>query len=616
MGDGAPFTTLPGLLRQTLDQTSTCQAMSWREAGYWRRFSTEEFAALVRRLCLGLVDLGVKPGDAVGLLAPSSPHWLAIDLAIQTAGAVTVPMFTNLSDETFLWEIDNTAARWLVVIGESGWRLAKPHVRRFTTIVVKGVRGDHGHVLDWQDLLERGDRRGEGEPRLHAQLRDAVRPEQPATIIHTSGSTGKPKGVVLTHANLVSQVHASAIAYPLEAGRDRALSCLPLAHVFERMVMYYYLSAGVEVWFCDDIKNVGPLLREVRPTCLTAVPRLIEKIHARILAGIDGGNAVKRTLGHWAMDRADHHDPATPHQIADTVAETVLYKKVRAGLGGHLRYCIVGGAPLSDDLVRFLLNVGVPIYIGYGLTETSPVVSSSRPGAMCIGTVGKPYPGVEVRIGDHDEVLARGPGVMAGYHRDPVATAAIIDADGWLHTGDCGRFDSEGFLHLTGRIKELLKTSNGKYVTPVPIEQRFTQHALVEQAMVVAEGRHFVSALLFANREVLTVAKHRDGCDVQTDEQYAAGPQVKAALDAVTTTVNAGLDHWQQVRHWRLVLESPSVDNGMLTPTMKLRRHAVAERYRDMIDEVYREGPEVRLSSKLAGSPEVPQTKGPTHVHS
>lgn len=591
MGDGAPFTTLPDLLRQTLDQTSTSQAFSWREAGYWRRFSTEEFAALVRRLCLGLVDLGVKPGEAVGLLAPSSPHWLAMDLAIQTAGAVTVPLFTNLADETFLWEIENTAARWLVVIGEAGWTLAKPHHKRFTTVVVKGARGSHGHVLDWQDLLERGDRRAEADPRLHARLRDAVRPEQPATIIHTSGSTGKPKGVVLSHANLVSQVQASAIAYPLEAGRDRALSCLPLAHVFERMVMYYYLASGIEVWFSDDVKNIGPLLREVRPTCLTAVPRLIEKVHARILAGIEGGNALQRRIGHWAIDRADHHDPATPHQIADTVAEATLYKKVRAGLGGNLRYCIVGGAPLADDLVRFLLNVGVPVYIGYGLTEASPVISSCRPGVMRIGTVGKPYPGVEVRIGEHDEVLARGPGIMLGYHREPLATAAVLDRDGWLHTGDCGRFDSDGFLSLTGRIKELLKTSNGKYVTPVPIEQRFAQHPLVDQAMVIAEGRRFVSILLFANREALAQAKRRDDCEAQSDEQYVAGPQVTAALAGLAETVNAHLDHWQQVRRWRLLLDTPSVENGLLTPTMKLRRHAVGERYQALIDEFYRESP-------------------------
>jgi long-chain acyl-CoA synthetase len=604
---GAPFATLPGLLRATLDQTSTSMAFSWREAGYWRRLSTEEFAALVRRLCLGLVDLGVKPGDAVGLLAPSSPHWLAMDLAIQTAGAVTVPMFTNLAEETFLWEVENTAARWLVVIGESGWKLARPHHKRFTTVVVKGARGDHGHVIDWQDLLERGDRRAEAEPRLHARLRDAVQPQQPATIIHTSGSTGKPKGVVLTHANLVSQVLASAQAYPLEAGRDRALSCLPLAHVFERMVMYYYLSAGIEVWFCDDVKNVGPLLREVRPTCLTAVPRLIEKVHARILSGIEGGNAVKRRIGHWALDRADHHDPAAPHAVADSVAEAVFYKQVRAALGGRLRYCIVGGAPLADDLVRFLLNVGVPVYIGYGLTEASPVLASTRPGATRIGTVGKPFPGVEVRIGEHDEILGRGPGIMAGYHRDPAATAAVIDAEGWLHTGDCGRFDAEGFLHLTGRIKELLKTSNGKYVAPVPIEQAFSQHPLVDQALVVAEGRRFASALLFANREALVRAKQRDGCERQGDADYAAGPQVAAALAELAGRVNAGLDHWQQVRRWTLVLDAPSVENGQLTPTMKLRRHAVCEQYRALIDHMYNDAgdglPAAPARGTLAPSP-------------
>ncbi len=582
------FSTLPGMLAQTLARTSNAAALNWREGGYWRRMSTEEFAAQVRRFCLGLTKLGLKPGDCVGILATPSPWWLIADLAVLTAGGISVPLFPNMSSDHLVFAIDNVSMRYLFVSDEATWALARPEATRLEAIITKGVHADRGHHVDWQRVLELGDEVAAADPLAHARLRDAVTADQSATIIHTSGSTGRPKGVVLTHGNLVSQVHGACEVFPLDPAHDRALSCLPLAHVFERMVMYDYLANGVAVHFCDDIALIGAMMRSIHPTVMTAVPRLVEKVHARIAADVAGGGLFKRLIGSWALDRADHHAPEATHELADTVADALLYKKVRAAFGGQLRYFIIGGAPLADGLHRFLLNVGVPVYLGYGLTECAPVAAVNRPGEACVGTVGRPYPGVEVRIGAQDEILVRGPNVMRGYHRDPVATAATVDSEGWLHTGDCGRFDDHGRLIITGRIKELHKTAGGKYVSPVPIEQALVEHPLIDQAMVVAEGKPCVTALLFTTPEAVAVAKRRAGTDV-SDAAFMASADVKADLAKHLAAINTRLDHWEQVRRTLVITEAPTIANEQLTPTMKLRRHAVCAAFAAEIDQMYRE---------------------------
>jgi long-chain acyl-CoA synthetase len=583
-----PFTTLPGLLQQTLQRTCNAAALNWREGGYWRRMSTEEFAGQVRRFSLGLTKLGLKPGDCVGILANPSPWWLIADFAIVSAGGISVPLFPTMSQDHLAFAIDNVSMRHLVVTDETSWALARPLTKRLDAVITKGIHADRGHHVEWQSVLEMGDDVSAGDPFAFAQVRDAVTGDQPATIIHTSGSTGRPKGVVLTHGNLCSQIQGAAEVFPLHPSHDRALSCLPLAHVFERMVMYYYVATGVPVHFCDDIALLGAMMRSIHPTVMTAVPRLIEKVHARIAADVAGGGLFKRLVGSWALDRADHHEPRTDHELADTVADQLLYKKVRAAFGGQLRYFIVGGAALADGLHRFLINVGVPVYLGYGLTEASPVAAVNRPGEACVGTVGRTYPGVEVRIGEHEEVLVRGPNVMRGYHNDPVATSAAIDGDGWLHTGDCGRFDDVGRLIITGRIKDLCKTSNGKYVLPVDIEQRLMQHPLVDQAMVVAEGRRFVSALLFTAPETLLAARRNANFE-GSDAAFVAAPEQQAEFARHLDAVNAGLDHWEQVKKWVVITDPPSITNDQLTPTLKLRRHVITAVYADRIEQIYRE---------------------------
>jgi long-chain acyl-CoA synthetase len=581
-------TTVPDVLAGMLNRTPCSAALSWREAGYWRRMPTEELARDVRRCALGLVRLGVKPGDSVGLLAPSSPTWLITDLAIMSIGAISVPLFPNLSLSHLLYESDNVDMQWLVVIGAEQWQLVQPHAGRWRAVVVKQVLELPKEAVSWSRLLELGDEVSEQDPGLFARRRDHLTPDTIATIIHTSGSTGQPKGVVLTHRNLMSQITGARECFPLDPAKDRALSCLPLAHVFERTVVYCYLAQGVPVAFADDVKNTGILMKEVRPTIMSMVPRLIEKLYARIVKRFDEASWPKRQLGRWAVEHALHDEPGERKSWSMDVADTLIYQRLREALGGRLRALIVGGAALAPDLGRFLTNVGVPVYCGYGLTEASPVIAVNHPSACKLGTVGKLFPGVEVRIAAGGEILARGPGIMRGYHRDPVATAATVDADGWLHTGDLGRFDAEGYLMITGRVKELLKTSNGKYICPVPIEHALCGNPLIDQAMVVAEGRPFVAALLFTEADAIARAKARLKLTHLDDRSFLASEVMQGEMRALLAEVNQHLDRWEQVHAFRLVAKPLTVGEE-LTPTMKLKRHVVTTTYHDLIEAMYQE---------------------------
>ena len=580
--------TLPDLLAGLLNRTPCSAALSWREAGYWRRLATEEVAREVRRCALGLVKLGVKNGDCVGLLAPSSPTWLIADLAIMSIGAISVPLFPNLSLDHLIYESDHTDMQWLIVIGPEQWHQVQPHAGRWRSVVVKDVLQLPKEAIAWGRLLELGDEVSEQDPGLFARRRDHLTPDSVATIIHTSGSTGQPKGVVLTHRNLMSQVAGARECFPLDPAKDRALSVLPLAHVFERVVVYTYLAQGVPIAFGDDVKNTGVMLKEVRPTIMAMVPRLIEKLYVRIVKRFDEASWPKRQLGRWALEHALKDDPGARRPWTMEVADTLVFQRLREAMGGRLKALIVGGAALAPDLGRFLTNVGVPVYCGYGMTEASPVITLNRVGDNRLGTVGRPFPGVSVRIAGDGEILAKGPNLMRGYHGDPDTTAATIDADGWLHTGDLGRFDADGYLIITGRVKELLKTSNGKYVCPVPIEHALCGCPLIDQAMVVADGHPFVTALLFTESDALGRAKERMKLTQLDDQAFLASAPVRELMRQLLDEVNTHLDRWEQVRAYRFV-PKPLTVGEELTPTMKIKRHVVTGMYHDVITSMYQE---------------------------
>lgn len=575
------------MLRHVTNTYQNAQAFNEREGNGWARTSTEAFAEQTRRMALGLVALGLKRGQSVGILAEPSPWWLMADLAILAAGGVSVPLFSHTSEPNVKFKIRHANIRLVFVSDQASAESFRAYRRLFSKAIIRGRGPKRGSLISDAELMRRGDQLSADQPMLFRRLCERARGDDTATIIYTSGSTGVPKGVRLTHKNFVSQIHAAAEWFKMDCDTDRVLSILPLAHVFERMVVYFCISRGVSIWFADDPKSVGRLIGEVKPTCMTVVPRVLEKVYAAMVSKTESAGSVPRALGRWGLSMAQTDAPMNGSAgWRFRAAQRVVFPKLRRALGGRLRLVICGGAALSPKLCSFFWNIGVPVYQGYGLTESSPVISTNCPGHNRVGTVGRALPGVEVAISSKGEVLARGPNIMAGYHKDTAATAEAIDADSWLHTGDLGKLDIDGYLTITGRIKELYKTAGGKYVCPAPIEKALTVSPLIDRAYVVAENRAFPGCLLFLDmdhaRRVLGAA---DGG--VPDDQLLVKPELIQNVQQVLTQANESLEPWERIREFRLITDEVTVQNGGLTPTQKLRRQYVDEKYKDLIESMY-----------------------------
>jgi long-chain acyl-CoA synthetase len=406
------------------------------------------------------------------------------------------------------------------------------------------------------------------------------------SIAYTSGTSGRPKGVELTHRNLISQIEGAALIYHFDREADVAFSFLPLAHIFERMVMHFYLSQELSVYFADSVKNVGVLLKEVNPTVMTVVPRLLEKVFFTMKLKAMEGNFIQKALVSLAFYRATTKDPFTKESFLDSILDKLVYKKLRTALGTRMRMLISGGAALSDVLYRFYLNIGIPLYQGYGLTESSPVISSNTPEHNKIGTCGKVFPGVEVKISDEGELMARGDNVMRGYHNNVETTNEVLDSDGWLYTGDLAQIDDEGYIIITGRKKELFKTSTGEYVSSVYIEQELVSNGWFEYALIVGDAKPYVVALLFVDHAFLgRLATQMKSTPRKALESEKFNVMTKEFI----LKINKKLDHWEKIRYYKIIADDLSIENGQLTPSMKLAKQHLLEQYSAQIDSMYKD---------------------------
>jgi long-chain acyl-CoA synthetase len=399
--------------------------------------------------------------------------------------------------------------------------------------------------------------------------------EDIATIIYTSGSTGKPKGVELTHKNLMSQLKDVERAIPITS-EEVALSFLPLAHIFERMVVLYYMANGISIYFADDVKNVGNLIKEVRPTVMTVVPRLLEKIYTKMHDKINDTSGLKGLIGKWAVNMADTKDVHRPLGALDTLAHKLVYSKLTEGLGGHLQYMISGGAALSAPIEKFFVNIGIPLYQGYGLSETSPVVCVNTPTAYRFGSCGKKLSSVEVKLSNEGELLVRGPNVMHGYHHLCDETAKTIQ-NGWLHTGDLAHIDDDGYVFIKSRQKELFKTSTGKYVSAISIEHHLTHSKWVDYAIIVADNKPYVTALIFLD-PLMSSAPFTD---------YVSDQKTSQKMAQLISRVNKHLNAWEQIQKYTLITTIPTIDNHILTTSMKVSRNRVYSDFTTEIDAMY-----------------------------
>ncbi len=580
------FKTIAEVLRFAERHYSNPHAMGYQpEGNEWKYLSTREFLDEVKYLSLGLVTLGIKKGEMVGILANSSPRWSIADVAIMVAGGVTVPLFANISDENFEFEINQTGLKTIFVSGEEQWEKFDHHESLFNRAINLYASATHPHKeLRYEALIEQGRVLSERQPHLYEKLLDALQPDDLATIVYTSGSTGFPKGALLTQKNIIGLVHTDPFKWNKD--KDLYLSILPLAHIFARALNFIMLSWGVPVVYLRDIKMVGEVCRELHPSIVVLVPRLLEKIYSKMLAGVNNAGFLKRTIGHWAFNLANDEHESLYKQLLHPVADKVVYSALRDALGGNLRVVISGGAALDPHLYHFFVDIGLPLIEGWGLTEAA-TVTCNRLEKIKIGTVGPPFDGMQVKTSDEGEILVKGPIVMQGYYKNAEATSKAFTEDGWLRTGDRGAIDTDGYVSLQGRIKELYKTSTGEYIAPVPIEQELSRVPFIDMAVVIADGKKFASCLLFPNFDVIHSLKASHGMEFLTDEEFLHSDFVKTEMTKLLKDINSHLNDWEGVHAYRFILELPSIEGGELTPTMKIRRNAIEKKYKELIDSIY-----------------------------
>lgn len=588
------FKTLQELMFFQAQKYHNKKALNFKENGVWRSFSNREFFENALYFAYGLIAVGLEKGQKVAIYSYQNPIWLIVDFGVILAGGVSVPIFDNISKENLLFQLEESGAKYVFADCNDNF-IAKNHFDKIECLekeMPKNVEKVISYGFETEKSMSYEDLIALGRDEFNMKFGDFICDEalfmnldlpvslsdDLATIIYTSGSTGRPKGVCLSNGNLVSQIHDTSAFFPLSCD-DKVLSFLPLAHVFERMVMMYYISCGVQVYFVDEIKHLPDYLNEVKPTLMTVVPRVLEKIFAKIKEGSQNGGFFKKLLAGKAFEKA-------LVEKGNCFFDLLVYKKYRQALGGKMRMIICGGAALSTDLERFFNNVGVQIYCGYGLTETSPVLSANCPKNYRFGTVGKAFDSVELKIADDCELLARGKNIMLGYYKNQAKTDEVI-VDGWFKTGDLAEIDKDGFVKITGRKKELMKTANGKFVRPIPIEQKLMQEiGFLLGALIIAEGRAFVSALLFPDFEILPKFKNKFNFDASCKE-FLSSKELKDFVQKKIDFVNSSLDRSEQIFKFAIIDEEISIENGAITPSMKLKRVVLEERFGVVIEGMY-----------------------------
>lgn len=592
--------TLAELFLQAAERFDRPDALSYKRDGEWRHISSIRLLERIRHVALGLYSLGLRKGDRVALLANNSPEWTLTDAACQFAGLLDVPIYPTLAAESVRYILNDSGARVFVVESLSAFERIREAIKDCSSIEKFVFFHEDGIELDtsmsFSSLEAAGRSLHSQQPGLISSLVKAVTPNDVATIIYTSGTTGEPKGVLLTHTNIISNIYDAGEKYEFSEA-DVSLSVLPLCHIFERTGMYLYIANGMAVNYAESIEKVPDNLQEVRPTIFIGVPRIFEKVYARARLKAARSNRVRESIFDWAINVAVEFARLTEAgqsislslALKHKVADTLVYKKFRDFFGGQLRACITGGAALSDDIYLIFTGAGITIFQGYGLTETSPVLSSNNPESSRLGTVGKAIRNVELRTAPDGEIEARGPGVMLGYYNKPDATHQAFTEDGWFRTGDIGQIDDDGFLRITDRKKELFKTSGGKYIAPSHIEQMIRASKFISQVVLIGDRRKFPSALIVPNFEMLESYARHKGLDLKTPAEYCSSPRIRDLIERQVAEHTSGLSKYEKVKKIALIEDELTVDGGELTPTLKIRRRIVDEKYRDVIDRMYRE---------------------------
>ena len=589
--------TLSQLFLNTIKSYPKDDLLLSKKEGKYVPISTEEFADRVKCFSLGLRDLGLEAGDKLIILSENRPEWVISDVANLCLGGITVPIYTSLIPEQIKYIIDDSDAKIVVVSDQGQWQkieAIKSELTKVTSYITCLSEAPEG-VLTFAQVLERGRKMDKQNPGLFEKMALEVKPDAIASIIYTSGTTGPPKGVMLTHSNIFSNVKTCSSILPFK-DTDTVLSFLPLSHILERMAMFAYLYIGMSIGFAESIDTLGENLLEVRPHIMVNVPRVLEKIYAKVIDNVQVSSSLKRKIFFWAVKVGRKYgrkkilnQPISKLlQFKRNLANKLVFSKVYAKTGGRVRFFLCGGAPLSKDIGEFFYAIGLTVIEGYGLTETSPVITANTFENLKFGTVGKPIPGVDVRIDEDGEILTKGPHVMNGYYKKEAASREVFEG-GWFHTGDIGHFDEEGFLVITDRKKDIIVTSGGKNVAPQPIEGILNLNPYISTALVIGDSRKFISALVVPDFEKLEeYAKQNnisfeDHCDLVKKEEIVRFIQEQVDRSA------PNLASYEKVKKIALLDKEFEIEKGEITPTLKVKRNIVEEKYRGLIDAMYRE---------------------------
>lgn len=559
--------------------------------GKWESLSTENFISQSRAISRALVGLGIKAGDKIAMISSNNrSEWSVIDVGLLTLGAVNIPIYPTISSKDYEYILNHSESIYCFVSDQEVYDKVKSIQKNVKSLKKVYSFDKIKGCPHWSELLDEGSKMDNDDTVI--KMKNQVKSEDLATIIYTSGTTGVPKGVMLSHNNVVSNVVSASKRLPLTIGQASALSFLPVCHIFERVILYIYMFNSVSVYFAESIETIADNLKEIKPNVMTAVPRLLEKVYDKIYARGGELTGIKKSLFYWAVNLGLQYEPygqnGAWYEFKLKIAKKLILSKWQEALGGNLELICSGSAPLQSRLARVFTAAGMTLVEGYGLTETSPVISvcDMRENKFKIGTVGKVIDGVEVKIAEDGEILCKGPNVMMGYYKEEKMTKEVMSGD-YFHTGDIGEIDSEGFLKITDRKKEMFKTSGGKYIAPAVIENQMKQSLFIEQIMVVGSGRRMPTAVIQPNVDHVLEWLKEKGIECDSLSKAIQETILKDEILKEVENHNQNFGSWEQIKKIELTPDVWSIDDGHLTPTMKLKRKVVTEKYKDLIEIMY-----------------------------
>jgi len=563
-------------------------ALAVKRQGEWRKYSIQEYVELTNTISYGMLALGIKPGDKIGIVSGNRPEWNMVDFAIMQIGAVSIPIYPTISQDDYRYILNHAEMRMIFIEGKELRNKLKPILPEVKSLEFIYTFDDQGEYPYLDLILEAG--RKNPQPELLTKLKASIQPEDMATIIYTSGTTGNPKGVMLSHSNIVNQL--KNLEMTPAKWSNKALSFLPLCHAYERMLVYLYQHLGMSVYYAESLGTIAENIKEIHPTMMTCVPRLLEKIYDKLYLTGKKLPFLQKNLYFWAFHLATQYQlegMSAWYMFKHRIADKLIYSKWREAIGGNFDIVVSGGSAIMPHIASFFSAIGMPVFEGYGLSETSPVIAVSQRGknGRKFGTVGLPLPGVEVKLADRDEIVCRGHNVMLGYYKDPELTKEVIDKDGWFHTGDTGKFTPEGQLIITGRLKSIFKTSFGKYVNPQLVESKFTESPFIENMIVLGENKKFAAALISPDFNYLKSWCGLHKIPYTNNAEMVENPNVLKRFQEEVKKYNQFFGDYEQVKKYQLVPEEWTQQDGFLSPTLKIKRNVLEKHYAERIEKLF-----------------------------